>query len=189
MAVLTPAIAISIHTLRVEGDASQWPSRHRRLRFQSTPSAWRVTIRPQEHGAGRTISIHTLRVEGDVAALIFERVVQIISIHTLRVEGDNNVAKFDRIAQISIHTLRVEGDVPTAVTPAPTTAFQSTPSAWRVTCRSFSSGVLSPISIHTLRVEGDHDAVNGCLDHVQISIHTLRVEGDSFSSWYCAAGM
>ena len=34
------------------------------------------------------------------------------------------------------------------------------------------------ISIHTLRVEGDHDAVNGCLDHVQISIHTLRVEGD-----------
>ena len=56
---------ISIHTLRVEGDADWTRSTKRGVIFQSTPSAWRVTSK-SESGRGKSaISIHTLRVEGD----------------------------------------------------------------------------------------------------------------------------
>ena len=61
---LPPGIAISIHTLRVEGDGALPPG--------NLPS---------------DISIHTLRVEGDTykrSSLTSWN----ISIHTLRVEGD-----------------------------------------------------------------------------------------------------
>ena len=58
--------SISIHTLRVEGDA--------------TPATY-------EEG-GETISIHTLRVEGDPTATVPKSKLT-ISIHTLRVEGDD----------------------------------------------------------------------------------------------------
>ena len=34
--------------------------------FQSTPSAWRVTLRAWLNGYQGLISIHTLRVEGDL---------------------------------------------------------------------------------------------------------------------------
>ena len=80
--------------------------------FQSTPSAWRVTIFRLFVPGKLRISIHTLRVEGDVlVALVTRRSTQ-ISIHTLRVEGDSRSARASLArAGISIHTLRVEGDV------------------------------------------------------------------------------
>ena len=123
---------ISIHTLRVEGDAdysrsfsaaqqfqstpSEWRVtalyQHPRQfpAFQSTPSEWRVTLSFSVLSASLCISIHTLRVEGDHLpyALIFQR---LISIHTLRVEGDNLKVQKNKKMSISIHTLRVEGDV------------------------------------------------------------------------------
>ena len=57
--------AISIHTLRVEGDIS---------------SVDKVCV--------RDISIHTLRVEGDELSRKYVKDFHDISIHTLRVEGD-----------------------------------------------------------------------------------------------------
>ena len=56
---------ISIHTLRVEGDVATLAGHVWDATFQSTPSAWRVTIGDEFKSSGITISIHTLRVEGD----------------------------------------------------------------------------------------------------------------------------
>ena len=78
---------ISIHALRVEGDAG-------------------VSIRYYH----RQISIHALRVEGDWARL-YNRCYLRISIHALRVEGDLPTYKAQLNVSISIHALRVEGDV------------------------------------------------------------------------------
>ena len=78
---------ISIHTLRVEGDYVRAHSLAYILAFQSTPSAWRVTMVGRMADRILRISIHTLRVEGDEVKLI-GYTVPVISIHTLRVEGD-----------------------------------------------------------------------------------------------------
>ena len=60
---------ISIHTLRMEGDRYHPPHQRTSKIFQSTPSAWRVTIQNLVCKLGITvISIHTLRVEGDAVA-------------------------------------------------------------------------------------------------------------------------
>ena len=56
---------ISIHTLRVEGDAVTAMSPLSSGIFQSTPSAWRVTKSGDPRPKQGDISIHTLRVEGD----------------------------------------------------------------------------------------------------------------------------
>ena len=82
-------------------------------KFQSTPSAWRVTLARQQREVIIPISIHTLRMEGDVRPLFFAGLVA-----------------------ISIHTLRMEGDVVMNRTSFPKLVFQSTPSAWRVTDNS-----------------------------------------------------
>ena len=126
-------IIISIHTLRVEGDA---------LKISLI--------------VGNKISIHTLRVEGD-AKLFLDIVRRLpISIHTLRVEGDSQRKKslksqekfqstpsvwrvtlpektINKIRAISIHTLRVEGDKREITIKRSIIIFQSTPSVWRVT--------------------------------------------------------
>ena len=103
-----------------------------RRRFQSTPSAWRVTKTKEESVEPETISIHTLRMEGDLndgevpgASLVFQSTpsawrvtgcvfcafgAHLISIHTLRMEGDFRGGTYCGDCQISIHTLRMEGD-------------------------------------------------------------------------------
>ena len=79
-----------------------------------------------------------------------------ISIHTLRVEGDvYRDGQYVPGSRISIHTLRVEGDAHMVAAHFSNGAFQSTPSAWRVTGDSVSTPRDKNISIHTLRVEGD----------------------------------
>ena len=103
-------IAISIHTLRVEGDHPFIMLFLMSTIFQSTPSVWRVTYCHLTYEREYAISIHTLRVEGDSWKKVWNNGSG-ISIHTLRVEGDIQkrgtvVPHFD----ISIHTLRVEGD-------------------------------------------------------------------------------
>ena len=57
---------ISIHTFRVEGDTVTIPDGYAKLKFQSTPSVWKVTTRTAESWQMITISIHTFRVEGDI---------------------------------------------------------------------------------------------------------------------------
>ena len=102
---------ISIHSLRVEGDAqiprqkrcpcqfqstpSAWRETfsvleiHRVITFQSTPSAWRETILFAAKSAFVFISIHSLRVEGDQRGREAAKSSFRISIHSLRVEGDS----------------------------------------------------------------------------------------------------
>ena len=171
---------ISIHALRVEGDAPT----------------------PKPEPARPEISIHALRVEGDRAHQGSDGQGQ-ISIHALRVEGDPVGEQVDAEHGISIHALRVEGDLseqmrscagsPFQSTPSVWRAtrsvlvppemprFQSTPSVWRATLSLSSIRASTPISIHALRVEGDGG--NGTVAHLyEISIHALRVEGDARAS-------
>ena len=56
---------ISIHTLRMEGDDGGALYLSARILFQSTPSAWRVTVGTTQNAVSKWISIHTLRMEGD----------------------------------------------------------------------------------------------------------------------------
>ena len=131
-------IEISIHTLRVEGDSGIFGSNIAVKRFQSTPSAWRVTVTPCTFVKPPSISIHTLRVEGDPQPACSAQ-YGTISIHTLRVEGDDRDFRRQHAAGISIHTLRVEGDEDGKLLGFEDYVFQSTPSAWRVTSISTST--------------------------------------------------
>ena len=79
--------AISIHSLRVEGDSSWYNIISTRHRFQSTPSVWRETTLYRIYSTQEDISIHSLRVEGDTLQRIADT-LNAISIHSLRVEGD-----------------------------------------------------------------------------------------------------
>ena len=56
---------ISIHSLRVEGDATASASTMGAAVFQSTPSVWRETDLGADKRPYKIISIHSLRVEGD----------------------------------------------------------------------------------------------------------------------------
>ena len=56
---------ISIHSLRVEGDFVGIRSFPEELIFQSTPSVWRETKYTNRPTLFCAISIHSLRVEGD----------------------------------------------------------------------------------------------------------------------------
>ena len=126
------------------------------LKFQSTPSAWRVTMPPM---VIRWIS----KFQSTPSAWR----VTICHRYTPPLLG------------ISIHTLRMEGDVLPVSYVTPLSVFQSTPSAWRVTfCEVSFVQLVTLISIHTLRMEGDLVNPPGGYPHAPISIHTLRMEGD-----------
>ena len=56
---------ISIHSLRMEGDRRHRTCRRMRGKFQSTPSAWRETCYTRKLLETPGISIHSLRMEGD----------------------------------------------------------------------------------------------------------------------------
>ena len=124
-------------------------------RFQSTPSAWRVTQsrRPPLICASfqSTPSAWRVTASGESFASIAD-----ISIHTLRMEGDAGIGRF----YSSVHKFQ---STPSAwrVTLRPHHSygqdrqFQSTPSAWRVTISAILVIVFAVISIHTLRMEGD----------------------------------
>ena len=82
------------------------------MRFLSTPSARRATIRLDVPSQGeRQISIHALREEGDSSSRCGRRRSDDISIHALREEGDL-LPTCGRLLppEISIHALREEGD-------------------------------------------------------------------------------
>ena len=107
---------ISIHALRVEGDASISFSFSITLLFLSTPSGWRATSSSSSSSGRIDISIHALRVEGDSISLIWyfgldfdfyphpsgggrqledrrKNLIDRISIHALRVEGDETAIR------------------------------------------------------------------------------------------------
>ena len=173
--------------------------------FQSTPSAWRETFPGIAFYQSEGISIHSLRMEGDLMALIhaipdivfqstpsawrettftdLERQSQGISIHSLRMEGDPQLDILDATGQhfnpLPPHGGRqkwfciIMGDY----------VFQSTPSAWRETCRSQEEVprmvYFNPLPPHGGRPMNCHITMKKVL----ISIHSLRMEGDQ--KWFC----
>ena len=102
---------ISIHTLRVEGDAGKRSHRDTVMSFQSTPSAWRVTPCGQRLFTTDCISIHTLRMEGDNDVDLTARTISVFQStpSAWRVTGRASPMLLP-FGYISIHTLRMEGD-------------------------------------------------------------------------------
>ena len=176
--------AISIHSLRMEGD------RQKKIR----------------HPATMIISIHSLRMEGDRITLKVD-CQESISIHSLRMEGDSsNATVGNYLIHISIHSLRMEGDSYVRFStrrtghfnPLPPHGgrhafkylwrhekkFQSTPSAWRETnshCVLFwNADNFNPLPPHGGRLQKD---VNNYVFRF-ISIHSLRMEGDGVVSLF-----
>ena len=63
---------ISIHSLRMEGDDYTTLISMLTGGFQSTPSAWRETVRQRLFPLSKGISIHSLRMEGDPSINVLE---------------------------------------------------------------------------------------------------------------------
>ena len=130
--------SISIHTLRMEGDEFANLPADNHHRFQSTPSAWRVTSPVSPAFLPLPISIHTLRMEGDS-----DKRVPFQAGHLFQ-----STPSAWRVTLLLTSSKRQN-------------VFQSTPSAWRVTDGVYLAHILHSISIHTLRMEGDRDGRMG----------------------------
>ena len=180
--------AISIHSLRVEGDpyVCRWCVQGLNISIHSLRVEGDLGVCRDPDG-DQKISIHSLRVEGD-RKLHCVHLGRRISIHSLRVEGDGRARRSALPRTISIHSLRVEGDLVDFVirvanaenfNPLPpcggrhlsfgdapgTFQFQSTPSVWRETMRSDPGSYRQDISIHSLRVEGDGQILHDHIDN------------------------
>ena len=139
----------------MEGDKILKIITHSYIIFQSTPSAWRVTVLK----LGRELELEKFQSTPSAWRVTWWAGLMIppgiISIHTLRMEGDDSGLSCHSGHQISIHTLRMEGDGIPMMRFGVASLFQSTPSAWRVTLTGPGSQLPAGISIHTLRMEGD----------------------------------
>ena len=124
---------ISIHSLRVEGDADKLRNTAAESLFQSTPSVWRETVQ-QAVRQNCTTDFNPLPPCGGRRATPSSRPVP---------------------SDISIHSLRVEGDRAAGCPAKLHDRFQSTPSVWRETGSAYRRTHHPNISIHSLRVEGD----------------------------------
>ena len=102
--------AISIHSLRMEGD-------------RTAPKSWQNTI----------ISIHSLRMEGDGNVPQRHRCRGEISIHSLRMEGDSKLTAPRRKAKNFNPLPPHGGRLCNTRSSDHGRLFQSTPSAWRET--------------------------------------------------------
>ena len=79
--------AISIHSLRVEGDSGKRQSGKRQSGFQSTPSVWRETAKKREIWRKNKFQ-STPSVWRETSSSKTSLSLPPISIHSLRVEGD-----------------------------------------------------------------------------------------------------
>ena len=125
-------MAISIHSLRVEGDSARRTPAQNRTQFQSTPSVWRETTKAIIRCKNCGISIHSLRVEGDGHAHARKH-GHFISIHSLRVEGDVDNSGVLIPSQNFNPLPPCGGRRLSAVERRFYEKFQSTPSVWRET--------------------------------------------------------
>ena len=107
-------IDISIHSLRMEGDCNIKQSSSQAWLFQSTPSAWRETA--------LLCTVYSWTVFQSTPSAWRETLcpcaaivaVLDISIHSLRMEGDSSQNNRSPCRRISIHSLRMEGDIITS---------------------------------------------------------------------------
>ena len=148
--------AISIHSLRVEGD--YW-----------------VLAAPFDAG----ISIHSLRVEGDAQY----REIEFDRNHFNPLPPCGGRRKKYDLEQMDCafqSTPSVWRETQAPPPPRSRREFQSTPSVWRETKQKIYGVFCKCISIHSLRVEGDPPSPWQDSGAIAISIHSLRVEGDCF---------
>ena len=82
--------AISIHSLRVEGDTWFYGNEVRDYDFNPLPPCGGRRVEDSAADSCIYISIHSLRVEGDCGTIDDNGVTHGISIHSLRVEGDDS---------------------------------------------------------------------------------------------------
>ena len=190
---------ISIHSLRVEGDAGCLPRQRRHSHFNPLPPCGGRPVRRQKPPQIRWYFNPLPPCGGRRAASASAMILLTISIHSLRVEGDwtrsarsPTISNFNPLppcgGRPNFAAVRL---APVYFNPLPPCGgrhreyrarnrdkiFQSTPSVWRETLCSIIDIVRRSISIHSLRVEGDNAPL---AQHVPIaiSIHSLRVEGD-----------
>ena len=155
-------IVISIHSLRMEGDA----------RFIRTPICIE-NFNPLPPYGGRpgyvkfsastaAISIHSLRMEGDAAAIDILGGDTFQSTPSVWRETLECLIKFSCSFIISIHSLRMEGDM-------------------SITLESFNSTYFNPLPPYG----GRPRTFSFSLPRILISIHSLRMEGDSVTVHPC----
>ena len=123
--------------------------------FQSTPSAWRETIRPPPLQSAEWISIHSLRMEGDVNHI--QCTGNVYHFNPLPPHGGRHLIAISLHTPfvISIHSLRMEGDVLLLTQWKHNVYFNPLPPhGGRPSGKLFTSPTYS-ISIHSLRMEGD----------------------------------
>ena len=161
-----------------------------RIPFQSTPSAWRETIRTQAPSLRRVISIHSLRMEGDnrrfrairdpttfqstPSAWRETRQCWLSTIGEL-FQSTPSAWRETRLRVTTIYTLSHFNPLPPhggrLTIPmfffVPET-FQSTPSAWRETFLPFLNTPTIRISIHSLRMEGDGEKIGDSVGNILI---------------------
>ena len=154
--VYTLIIAISIHSLRMEGD-----------RFMA-----------RINNFTKPISIHSLRMEGDTSCN-HKSCTFCISIHSLRMEGDREFFQLVQFFSSYFNPLPPHGGRLTSILRSNTTnKFQSTPSAWRET-RKRPSLQRTPSYFNPLPPHGGRRCLLSLsASPLSISIHSLRMEGD-----------
>ena len=148
-------IVISIHALRVEGDA-----------YPGTKCVNKLYFYPRPPGGGRLspcdvplstvcISIHALRVEGDIQVVAVEtRISLFLSTPSGWRATLSAHAGFTRFA-LFLSTPSGWRATPGVFSFSATVKFLSTPSGWRATKLAAFLNKMLEISIHALRVEGD----------------------------------
>ena len=122
------------------------------ISFQSTPSAWRETIRHAKRLRQQGISIHSLRMEGDER---WEDSADGVSAFQSTPSAWRETYQFliSTVPDgISIHSLRMEGDIGDFGFAGSFMAFQSTPSAWRETAKLHRKAFfISPILVQSCK--------------------------------------
>ena len=148
-------IVISIHALRVEGDAYPGTKCVNKLYFYPRPPGGGRRCRSSCRIHHQRISIHALRVEGDLS-LRHQAERSYISIHALRVEGDATSYSTFISSSCNFYPRPPGGGRRgNGMTVTNNNEFLSTPSGWRATEKLSDLRVPEVISIHALRVEGD----------------------------------
>ena len=125
---------ISIHALHEESDQMATLMSSTQLKFQSTLSMRRATLRRRYRAGYRAISIHALHEESDVRNQQIDRPKFDISIHALHEESDSRrYCLILHRGYISIHALHEESDLSNQQAMQLADIFQSTLSMRRAT--------------------------------------------------------
>ena len=132
------------------------PKSWRNTIFQSTPSAWRETYTNAGTSTRQCISIHSLRMEGDYRWTCIRH--SYFHFNPLPPHGGRRYTCIPYLQDFHFNPLPPHGG------------------------RQIRNGIwcgFIVISIHSLRMEGDPDLpCHRSLHPTQISIHSLRMEGD-----------